>query len=142
MFEIFSAVGGVLTFVADHRFAALALLCAAGGLAARAYVPVAGAPIAKACFAAAIGLGCFDGGYSLRARQDRTAELRAEANALREDIRAAAEVAESAKRRSETAERLHAADEQKVRTYETVLAKRGDCALSRDDARRLQQLGR
>jgi hypothetical protein len=142
MFEIFSAIGGVLTFVADHRFAALALLCAAGGLAARAYVPVAGAPIAKACFAAAIGLGCFDGGYSLRARQDRSAELHAQVDALREDIRAANEIAASAKIRSETAERESAADQRRVADYAKNLAKRGDCALSRDDARRLQQLGR
>jgi outer membrane murein-binding lipoprotein Lpp len=142
MLGLISAIGDALTLVADHRFAALALLCAAGGLAARAYLPVAGAPIAKACFAAAIGLGCFDGGYSLRARQDRTAELRAEADALREDIRAADEVASAAKARIETAERQRDADQHKVTSYEKALAKRGDCALSRDDARRLQQFGR
>jgi hypothetical protein len=142
MFGLFTAIGDVLTFIADHRFAALALLFAAGGLAARTYLPVVGAVVSKACFAASIGLGCFDAGYSLRARQDRTAELRAEADALREDIRAASALAESARRRSEAAERQHATDQQRVTDYAKILAKHGDCALSRDDARRLQQLGR
>jgi len=142
MFEIFSAVGGVLTFAADHRFAVLALACAAGGFAAQTYIPVAGATIAKGCFAAAIGLGCFDGGYSLRARQDRSAELRAQVNALQEDIRSANLVAENAKARSETAERRRDADQRKVEDYAKMLAKRGDCPLSRDDARRLRDLGR
>ncbi|CAN2532512.1 hypothetical+protein [Methylocapsa aurea] len=142
MFGLFSALGDALGFVADHRFAALALLCAAGGFAARTYLPVIGAPIAKVCFAAAIGLGCFDGGYSLRARQDRSAELRAQVDALREDIRLAGVVVEAAKIRSETAERESAADQRRVADYAKILAKGGDCALSRDDARRLRELGR
>jgi alkanesulfonate monooxygenase SsuD/methylene tetrahydromethanopterin reductase-like flavin-dependent oxidoreductase (luciferase family) len=142
MFELLSTIGDGLRFVADHRYAALAAIIGGGGFTARAYLPVIGAPVSKACFAAAIGLGCFDGGYSLRARQDRTADLRAEADALREDIRAAAEVAEFAKLRSEDAERQRAADQRKVDDYEKILAKRGDCPLSRDDARRMQQLGR
>lgn len=78
MFSLFSALGDALSLVADHRYAALALLAAGAGLAARAYIPVAGGTIGKGCFAAAIGLGCFDGGYSLRAREDRSGELRAE----------------------------------------------------------------
>lgn len=142
MFELFSAIGDVLTFAADHRFAVLALLCAAGGLAARAYIPVAGQPIGKALFAAAIGLGCFDGGYSLRARQDRSAELRAQVDALQEDIRSANLVAENAKARSEIAERQRSADQRKVADYAKILATRGDCPLSRDDARRLRDIGR
>lgn len=142
MFELLSAAGDALSFVSDHRYAALAIAAAAVGAAARAYVPVAGGAIARPLFAVAIGLACFDGGYSLRAREDRSAALAADVERLRQEIEATTRVAEAAKQRFEAAQEDRAADQQMVADYEEKLAKLGDCALSGDDARSLQQLGR
>lgn len=76
MLGVFSIFGDLLASVTDHRFMVVAGLCVVGGVAARLYVPVAGAAIARALFVGALVFGCFDAGYSYRARVDRTAEMR------------------------------------------------------------------
>jgi len=80
---IFSPLAPVFHFIGDHRYALLALLALVAAGAARLYVPVAGGALAKALVALAIGLGCFDWGYSHRAAIDREAAARAEAERVR-----------------------------------------------------------
>jgi len=78
MFGFLSTISDLWNVIADHRYAALAVIAIACAAAVWGYLPIAGRPLAKGLVVVAIGLACFDGGYSLRARQDRTADLRAE----------------------------------------------------------------
>ena len=150
MFGLLSFFGGIGTMLADHRWAFLAIAAAAVGVAARMYIPVAGAVIARICFALAIGLGCFDLGYSTRAADDRSAELLQQIAArdaqIAEQKRQALQsalIAADANERARIAEKTRDETSKKVDDYEAELAKRTGCddTLNPADLRRLRELG-
>lgn len=109
-------------FIGDHRYGALAVLALVAAIAAR-NVPLAGAALSKGLFAIAIGLSCFDGGYSYRAAIDREAWDRAEASRL------AAELAEHGRREAAIAK-------SKV---DAIAAARAEAALETDREKILKE---
>ncbi|PPD10298.1 MAG: hypothetical protein CTY36_00455 [Methylocystis sp.] len=120
-------------FIGDHRYGALSLLALVGAVAAR-NVPLAGAALSKGLFALAIGLSCFDGGYSWRAAIDREAWDRAEASRL------AAELAEHGRREAAIAKaRVAAVAEARAQAaleaYREKILKESDYASRENDRR-------
>lgn len=118
----------LLQFIGDHRYGALAVLAFAGAVAAR-NAPLAGAALSKGLLALAIGLSCFDGGYSYRATIDREAWKQAEA------ARLAAELAEHARRGTVIAEARKAAAAE-ARTLAVQEAERNKIVKESEDASR------
>ncbi len=80
------------------------------------------------------------GGYSLKARLDTSAQLRARVATLQHDLNAAADAAADANNRLNTINDLVATLKQRNTDYADELAKRPDarCTLTADDIRRLR----
>jgi hypothetical protein len=81
--QLFQSVAPFFDFIGDHRYALLSMLALVAAGAARLYVPVAPGALANALIALAIGLACFDWGYSHRTAIDREAWASAGAERVR-----------------------------------------------------------
>lgn len=148
--QLFAPLSGVIAFVGDHRWGALALVALAASVAARVYLAPEGTGISKLMFWAAIGLACFDWGYSHRAAIDRDAWARAEAarlhaalieHARREDEIAKARAAADAEARAEARQEADREIRRKESEDASHAHDRGSC-LDADSVLRLQRLGR
>ena len=136
----------------------LAGLAFVGAAVAYFRLPILGREVAICLVALGTGLLCYRWGYTTRAGQDKSADLRAQIATMQQDIATANKAAEDARAKAETLAAQTAADQDRIASYETFLAHQepppvagvplpprrpaGDCRLDRADLRFLFRAGR